>query len=95
MKTTTTTTITATKPTGTGAVTVSAEIDYEIPLKGDTIFSSGFPFKLLSDMKMGIDFDFNEETRKYEGSPARDHLGNIVFYGESVSWRKGEYFEKA
>ena len=92
---TTTTTITATRPTGTGAVTVSAEINYEIPQKGDTIFSSGFPFELFSDMEMGIDFAYNEETRKYEGEPKRDHLGNIVFYGESVSWREGEYFEKA
>jgi hypothetical protein len=74
---------------------VTAVTNYDIPRKGDTIYSYGFEFVLEEDMKMRIDWDFDQDTKKYIPKPMTDGNGNIVFIGQDITWRKGESFTKA
>jgi hypothetical protein len=80
--------------TATGIVEVSAEVDFEIPKAGDTIHIYGTAIVLKQDMKVGLDFTYNEETRKYQAVPLRttDGTNRLCFYADGFSWRPGEYF---
>ncbi|MHC4103992.1 MAG: hypothetical protein ACYSR9_03560 [Planctomycetota bacterium] len=90
------TTITGIQDTATGPVTVTAEIDFDVPKAGDTLNIYGHEYTLKKDMRLGVDITYNEELGKYEGVPKRttDGKNNLVFYGDRFSWRKGEYYKK-
>ena len=86
---------TKTSTTATGPVTVEATTTYKTPRKGDSLFIYGTKIVLAEDMMLAVEFSYNEELKKYEGSPKKTIEGTprLVFYGSGYSWRFGEYFE--
>ena len=87
---------TYTQPTGTGNVTVSIDVDYYVPRKGDTICIFGHDVVLDEDMHIGADVTYNEEEKRYEGKPmlTKDGRDLPVFYGNGHSWRNGEGYTR-
>lgn len=93
---------TTTQDTGTGPVTVSTEVGFPVPSKGDTLNIFGHEI-LVEDIKVGIDFDFDETARKYTGKVRRttDGTERIVFWVKPAgssrfdhTWREGEFFTR-
>lgn len=91
------TTHTVTRPTGTGDVTVSIEIDFEIPQKGDTLNIFGHEIVCTKNARLSLEFEYDEKKKKYTAKPLRTSDGrNLLVFGvDGYSWREGEYFKKA
>lgn len=97
---------TSTCETSTGSVTVSVEVDYYVPRKGDTIYVSGHACKLTQDLKPRVELDYDGD--RYVGKVMRttDGTNRVVFigyaecidfpiYGEDFyTWREGESYQK-
>ena len=95
------------RDTSTGYVSASINVDYDIPKKGDILCDQGLTILVIEDFNIGVDVDWNEKDRRYEGSTMRTNDSDAlpVFYGNvkipgytesgQWSWRKGEYLKKA
>ena len=96
------------RDTATGYVTASINIDYDVPKKGDMLCDQGCQILVMEDFKLGVDVEWNDQNKKYEGKPilTKDIDALPVFYGDvkilnyvkgkhSWSWRKGDYLKKA
>ena len=85
---------TTTKPTGKNDVTVSLEINYNTPKKGDTLAHG---HTLQNDMTLGIKFDYDHNKGIYTGTPlfTDEVTPRAVFFADGYSWREGEFYTRA
>jgi len=95
--------MTGSKETSTGTVTISVDVDFYVPRKGDTLHVYGTDIVLTEDMKPGVAVDYDGE--KYVGSPlmTEETEPRLVFQGKGLigshstgfTWRKGEAITRA
>jgi len=89
--------MTTTAKTGKNPVTVTEDVPYYVPKRGDRLYVYGFTRVLSEDMRLRVDVTWNEETRLYEGKAMRtkDGAAQLVFIGDHLTWRYGERFDRA
>ena len=88
---------TVTRPSRTGDVTLSVEINFDIPKKGDTLYVYGYNIVCTEDAKLCFEWDYDKAAQKFTAKPKRtkNEKNELVFGVNGYSWRPSEYFEKA
>ncbi len=88
---------TVTRPSKTGDVTLSVELDFDIPKKGDTLYIYGYKIVCTEDAKLRFEWSYNKTAQKYTAKPmkTKNEKNELVFGVDGYSWRPSEYFQKS